>query len=982
VGIPDAGIPLADAGTSRRDGGIPLPPEVIEVEVQDFAPRRGPSAGGTAITLTGRGFVPGTTVTVGGAPLVDLAITAERKITGRTPPGTAGVAPVLVENRAARVEVPGGFLYEDPVSLASVSPGRGPAAGGTAITVSGTGFVEGSSLLVGPRAAFAVQVDSPGRLRAVTPPGAPGPTSVTVVNRNGTATAAGAFVYLEEVALEAIEPPGGPVSGGNAVRIVGRGFETPTEVYFGSVPASSVVVATPTQIRAVVPGVAAPGTVDVTVRTADGAARLRSGYAYFAPDAALAVAGVVPGSGPAGGGIPVAVIGTGFDAGVLEVRFGGAAASNVFVESASILRALLPRGAPGLADVTVAGAAATAVLPAGFLYEPSFGLSAVTPTSGPAAGGTEVEIRGEGFAPGLEVFFGPLAAPAEVVDETTVRARTPPAAGGPVDVMVRLGERRAILSAAFTYVAEPRVLRVTPARGAVAGGTFTTITGTGFTPETRPFFGGAPAVDVSFVSAGILTARAPPGEPGVADVSVLGDGGSSTLRAAYTYFDPVSRWGGTSGPAIAGAVNVTVLDAWTGRRIPGAFATLAKTGSSAYQGVTNARGQIVFSGPELAGRQVVTAVKEGYTAASIVDFDAENVTLFLNPLSVSVAPGPPPPPPPIVRGVLKSAFKPIPPAPEGFYRAIIVTTTAPDRSRAGYIPPGFTQVLTDDGREDRPYEVATRYGDVAVYALGGFLSNDATRFIPQVMGIHRYVTIRLDTPVVEGIDVTLGGVLNATLDARLERAPPLSQEGPNTYKMQVYLELGIDGVVTFFQEPQSVTEPRLVQEHVAPIAGALAGASYTVIAGAYQVVDGYETVPLSEVTREGVTDLSAPISLGPLMGIARAVRPREGDSLEELRFSWTIDHPPAPSVYILYLPQQLDFGPAAIWQVIVPGTLSEFRPPDLSALYGLPELGPGSVASWYVVAADAPDFHIDAFDFRSLYRNWRSYSMVRHSFVP
>lgn len=65
-------------------------------------------------------------------------------------------------------------------------------------------------------------------------------------------------------------------------------------------------------------------------------------------------------------------------------------------------------------------------------------LREVNPDHGPAAGGTEVLLRGQGFAPGLTVQFGDSPAPTVVWSNATlVRAVTPNHSPGPVRVTVR-----------------------------------------------------------------------------------------------------------------------------------------------------------------------------------------------------------------------------------------------------------------------------------------------------------------------------------------------------------------------------------------------------------------------------------------------------------------------------------------------------------------------------------------------------------------
>lgn len=77
----------------------------------------------------------------------------------------------------------------------------------------------------------------------------------------------------------------------------------------------------------------------------------------------------------------------------------------------------------------------------------------ITPSSGTAAGGTPVTIRGQRFAAGATVTIGGRAASDVTVQgEDVITARTPPAATpGVADVVVAVGGRTAILNGGFTY---------------------------------------------------------------------------------------------------------------------------------------------------------------------------------------------------------------------------------------------------------------------------------------------------------------------------------------------------------------------------------------------------------------------------------------------------------------------------------------------------------------------------------------------------
>ena len=80
-------------------------------------------------------------------------------------------------------------------------------------------------------------------------------------------------------------------------------------------------------------------------------------------------------------------------------------------------------------------------------------VQSVSPNSGPASGGTQVTIRGTGFAAGTSVTIGGRAATEVSVSGTEViTARTPVSpTAGPVDITVTLDGRSGTLSAGFRY---------------------------------------------------------------------------------------------------------------------------------------------------------------------------------------------------------------------------------------------------------------------------------------------------------------------------------------------------------------------------------------------------------------------------------------------------------------------------------------------------------------------------------------------------
>ena len=83
--------------------------------VTSVTPAQGPTAGGTEITIVGTGFVPGTEVSVGGNPATDVQLVNRRKITAKTPAGSAGTSAVrVVRPDTQEATAAGAFTYEAP----------------------------------------------------------------------------------------------------------------------------------------------------------------------------------------------------------------------------------------------------------------------------------------------------------------------------------------------------------------------------------------------------------------------------------------------------------------------------------------------------------------------------------------------------------------------------------------------------------------------------------------------------------------------------------------------------------------------------------------------------------------------------------------------------------------------------------------------------------------------------------------------------
>jgi hypothetical protein len=355
-------------------------------------------------------------------------------------------------------------------TVTGVSPSSGSANGGMALTITGTNFMGGATVLVGSKAALNTVVVSSTRITAVTPPGAAGVVDVRVINLDAqSGVKYSAYTYISNVVtITSVYPATGLSRGGTALTIKGTNFGQGASVFVGGIAATNVRVVGSTLIAATAPAHSA-GLVDVRVTLPDGRAGTAS-HAFTYVNGKPVVSLVTPKRGTIRGGTLVTVSGANFVAGTV-ITFGGRPATNVNVVNATTLTAMTPLDAaapqnggssvvrlPHTVEVraeTPDGQSAT--LATGYIYDlvaPT--VMSTNPVSGSVKGGTQVAIRGTEFASGAAVFFGTtLATDVVVVSPTSITAVTPPHVSGVVDVLVRNADGlQGSRQRGFTYIGE------------------------------------------------------------------------------------------------------------------------------------------------------------------------------------------------------------------------------------------------------------------------------------------------------------------------------------------------------------------------------------------------------------------------------------------------------------------------------------------------------------------------------------------------
>jgi hypothetical protein len=589
--------------------------------ISGVSPSDGPTSGGTSVTITGGQFTGATAVDFGSTAATSFNVDNDGQITAVAPAESAGTVDITVATPGGTSAITSAdqYTYVVAPTVTGVSPTTGSTAGGTAVTIAGSGFTNASAVSFGATAATDFNVDSDGQITATSPAGSAGTVDITVTTDGGTSATSSAdqYTYVVAPSVTNVSPNAGPTGGGTTVTISGSQFTGATAVDFGSTAATSFHVDNDGQITAVAPAESA-GTVDITV-TAPGGTSATGTADQYTYVAAPTVTNVLPNSGPLGGGTSVTITGTGFT-GASAVHFGGSSATTFTVNNDTSITASSPARSAGTVDVTVTTAGGTSATGGAdqFTYVAAPTVTNVSPNSGPTGGGTSVTITGTGFTGASAVNFGGTAATTFHVDnDGQITATSPAESAGTVDVTVTTTGGTSATSAPdqFTYVAAPTVTSVSPNSGPLGGGTSVTITGTGFTGASAVHFGGSSATTFTVNSDTSITTSSPAEGAGTVDVTVITIGGTSATSGAdqFTYVaaPTVTNISPNTGPT-GGGTSVTI----TGTGFTGASAV--NFGSSTATTFTiNDDTSITASSPaEGAGTVDVTVTSPGGTSAT------------------------------------------------------------------------------------------------------------------------------------------------------------------------------------------------------------------------------------------------------------------------------------------------------------------------------------------------------------------------------
>jgi hypothetical protein len=168
--------------------------------VTKVSPVSGPVGGGTTVTITGVEFTGATSVKFGSIEATSFTVNSATSITAVSPEELAGIVDVRVSTPEGTSPISSKDKFKFTPTVTGLSPKTGSTAGGTTVTVAGTGFATGTTATIfkfGSAAGTAVNCTSTTECTVVAPAHAAGKVDVkaTVNKVSSPKAAADQFTY-------------------------------------------------------------------------------------------------------------------------------------------------------------------------------------------------------------------------------------------------------------------------------------------------------------------------------------------------------------------------------------------------------------------------------------------------------------------------------------------------------------------------------------------------------------------------------------------------------------------------------------------------------------------------------------------------------------------------------------------------------------------------------------------------------------------
>src|SRR5579871_1491463 len=402
------------------------------------------TAGAVAFTLsvTGTGFVPGSTVQWNGSAL-STTFVSSTQLTASVQAaniGTAGIVPVQVQVTGGTLSASSSFTVSNPApAITTLSP-NSAATGSAAFTLTVTGMnFTASSVVQWNGTARSTTFTSKTQLQASinsTDVAAAASNSVTVFTPTpgGGTSPAVAFAVAGPNAptISSISPANVyAASGAFTLTVTGNGFLNTSVVAWNGANLSTTFVSA-TQLTAAVPAINinATGTASITVVNPAGSGGTSAGVSFtIAANPAPGISSITPSTAAANSGaFTLTVNGTGFEASS-QAQWNGASRATNFINATQLTVSVLSGDlvSTGTASVTVVnpapGGGTSVVASFTITANPTPSVASILPaTANAASGAFTLTVTGSGFIGASQVQWNGVARQTTYVSATQLTA--------------------------------------------------------------------------------------------------------------------------------------------------------------------------------------------------------------------------------------------------------------------------------------------------------------------------------------------------------------------------------------------------------------------------------------------------------------------------------------------------------------------------------------------------------------------------------
>jgi hypothetical protein len=172
------GLPVRRSRPRRHIGHLTVSAEVLEVRqlltatVTGVSPNQASTQGCTTVQIAGNGFTNVTAVIFGNTAASSYNVMSGNMIMATAPAHSAGVVDIIVDTSSGNSTPTSAdhFTYTASApTVTAVGPSSGPTSGGTAVTITGTGFSQVSAIMFGSTYATSFNINSPTSITAYAP---------------------------------------------------------------------------------------------------------------------------------------------------------------------------------------------------------------------------------------------------------------------------------------------------------------------------------------------------------------------------------------------------------------------------------------------------------------------------------------------------------------------------------------------------------------------------------------------------------------------------------------------------------------------------------------------------------------------------------------------------------------------------------------------------------------------------------------------